>query len=202
MGRYTAGASVRSRAAPHAQHRTRWGAPPPHRRTAGLKPPRWEMARALASALLAGAWERVPLLGRGTNSLGRGGQWLRHLVQDVLIAFPTPPRDARDALGRFIFAHPAFREAWESRAIERTIRRRYVDAPAMREERWPVRKLETLADVGTWLGLEREHLEWFADRRGHQRTTGTRLVGRSCANSSTRSTGPGEREWIRSCAAR
>jgi hypothetical protein len=109
-------------------------------------------------------------LRRGSDSLARGGQWLRHVVQDVLAAFPSPPRDARDALARFVLVHPAFHDAWESRGIERIIRRRYVDAPAMRGARWPVRKLETLADVATWLGLAKEYLEWFADRRGYQRT--------------------------------
>ncbi|HZA14914.1 MAG TPA: reverse transcriptase family protein [Myxococcaceae bacterium] len=136
-----------------------------------MKPPRREIARALASAFLAGAWERSGLLRRGSDSLAAGGQWLRHLVQDLLAAFPEAPRDARDSLSRFVSSHPAFHEAWEARWIDRTIRRRYVDGPRMRAPRWPVLKIDDLAELGTWLGLADGHLEWFADRRGFQRTT-------------------------------
>lgn len=132
---------------------------------------RRDIARGLASALLAGEWRRSELLFRGADALGGGGQWLRQLVQDVLAEFPSPPRDARDVLARFIFAHEAFRDVWARGWVAARLRRWYLDEPEMREPRWPVRRLDTLGDVTQWLGVADEQLDGWADRKGLEHTT-------------------------------
>lgn len=169
--RFIAGAPVRSHAPQHAQHEAGWGAPPPHLWSAGLKPVRREIARAIASALLAGEWDRLSMLRRASDSMRASGRWLRILVNDVLRDFPTAPRDARHGLARYVLDHSSFDEAWRARAIERRLHRWYVDSPVMKEPRWPVRPLDTTSDVGAWLGLGPGHLEWFADRKGLERAT-------------------------------
>jgi RNA-directed DNA polymerase len=127
------------------------------------------VARGLASAFLAGEWSRNELLFRATDALGTGGRWLRFLVHDVLAAFPAPPHDVRDSLARFILSHEKFQEAWSRRELRARFRHWYSDAPAMALPRWPVRRLDTLADVAQWLNLDMSDLEWLADRKGLER---------------------------------
>jgi hypothetical protein len=129
-------------------------------------------ARGLANAFLAGEWERPELLARGSEAAGASGRWLRQLVQDVLVAFPTPPRDARDALAALILQHEGFLEIWGQRWNGWRLRRWYVDTPEMRRPApWPVKPLGTLRDVAVWLGLTDEQLEWLADRKGFERSS-------------------------------
>lgn len=121
--------------------------------------------RLLATAYLAGNWERTELLTRGTELLGASGRWQRELVDAVLAQYASPPRDRRDALARFISEAPSFDDAWQRRHL-RGIRHVRVDTPEMAPARWSVRPLHTLRDVAEWLGLTDGELQWFADRRG------------------------------------
>jgi len=43
---------------------------------------------------------------------------------------------------------------------------------AMGSLRWPVPQLDTVEDLAGWLGLTAGELDWFADRRGWERTAG------------------------------
>jgi hypothetical protein len=130
---------------------------------------RQALAKGLASALLAGDWRRGELLFRASDALGFGGLWLRHLVHDVMVQFPRPPHDARDSLAAFILRHEQLADLWSNRIVTPRLRRWYFDQPRMRERRWPVRPLDTLAELRDWLDVPDELLAWLADRKGFER---------------------------------
>jgi RNA-directed DNA polymerase len=131
------------------------------------------LTRAIASALLAGPWTAAEMRARVRELLGPvHGEWLDALIAGVRSAFPEPPHDARDALAAAIVAGEWLAEPISNRQLPRRLRHVLIDAPAMREPRWPVRRLDTLHDVARWLELDDATLDWLADRRGLEHLTG------------------------------
>ena len=107
----------------------------------------------------------------------RKPRWLTSLVVQVLRRFPTPPRDARDALARTILETEALVSPLGKGLLHRGIRHVVIDTPAMRSPRWDVLPLHTLGDLEKWLALGPSTLGWFADRRGlEHHTTEPRLL--------------------------
>jgi hypothetical protein len=128
------------------------------------------VARAIALAFLDGPWRPAALASRAAEALAAGGLWLRELVQDVCASFPRAPSEAVDPLADFIDSHAAFRSVWSRRWLDATVRRWHTPPPAMALARWPVPRLDTLADLGAFLKLSDGVLAWLADEKGLERS--------------------------------
>ena len=66
------------------------------------------LAGALADAMLAGPWERAPLVTRMRRVIGRRPVWLTTLAAEVLLAYPRPPADRPRELRSFVLVSAAF----------------------------------------------------------------------------------------------
>lgn len=72
------------------------------------------LAGALADAMLAGPWERAPLVTRMRRVIGRRPVWLTRLGAEVLLAYPRPPADRPRELRSFVLVSAAFRGELDS----------------------------------------------------------------------------------------
>lgn len=145
-----------------------------------MTPAQRAVTRALASAFLSVEWTEPALVAAAASTIDvhswprgseRTGPWIAAVIPAVLTAFPRPPHDARDGLAAFIAASEPFQEAWGFRLVSGRIRHWTVDHPRMATPRWPVRRLDTLADVQAWLKLSDGDLGWLSDRRGMEHRT-------------------------------
>lgn len=131
------------------------------------------VATALADAFLAGAWTRGALIDRGAGVVSGRQRWLGSLVTSVLQAYRDAPVDRPRELAAFIAVcgplPDAFSRAREDGGPVPQVLRRRVAPTAMGRTRWPVRRLDTVADVAGWLGLSAAELDWLADRRSLER---------------------------------
>jgi hypothetical protein len=132
------------------------------------------VARALASALLAGDWQPEAMLDRAAAVLGGRRRWLPRLIRDARAAYRGPPADRPRELAAWISAHPGFtRAAVTARGRGRPLRARaWLPTPTrMGPTRWPVSPLPDLAALAESAGLDVDRLAWFADTSGRQRRT-------------------------------
>jgi hypothetical protein len=133
------------------------------------------VARALASALLAGDWEPAGLVERAGLVLGGRRRWLPALARDVLAGFRRPPTDRpRELAGWIAGSAPFVRAAEAARRRGRPLRavRWLPAATAMGPTRWPVTPLPDLAALAELVDLDADRLAWFADTSGRQRRAG------------------------------
>lgn len=153
--------------------------------------PRRAEAIALAEAMLAGHWARGRIVERLRAAVGRL-PFVPRLATQALLAFPEPPRHARDALTDLVEGNAGFRLAQAKRLFR--VRRWSFAPPRMGPRRWSVPALETPGALAAWLGVSTDELDWLADRKGLERfarderlrhygyrwiakrTSGTRLV--------------------------
>jgi hypothetical protein len=125
---------------------------------------RTTLAPPLAAAFLAGGWSQAALVRRGRAALEGPSRWLPRLVREVLAGYPRPPRDRLRELVAYVGIVLA--ELPDSRAPAPTVRRHHLPVAETVVARWPVPRLDTLADLAGWLGLTDGEPAWFADARG------------------------------------
>lgn len=101
---------------------------------------------------------------------GRKRRWLDDLARATRSAFPEAPDDRPRELARFVEHCPPFVATWTPDVVVR----RWPTAPtAMGAMPWPdVRPVDTVGDLGDWLGLDPPTLRWFADTRSLERMAG------------------------------
>ena len=109
------------------------------------------------------------LMARGDTAVASGGTWLRELAFAVMQRWPEPPLHRAEHLSDFIAANPFFQDAWRRREIPRAAPKLLLFHRKMGPRRWPVRELDTVGDVASWLGVEAGALSWFSDTRGLER---------------------------------
>jgi hypothetical protein len=128
------------------------------------------LARCLAYAFLAGAWDEPGLLRRGGEALDRGPAWLHFVVREVLAAYHRPPLDRPRELTAFISV--VLDDAPRSDPLPDAPRaiRWFTPEPAMGRRRWPVPDLPSLHAVAEFLQLTDGDLAWLADVRGLERS--------------------------------
>jgi hypothetical protein len=128
------------------------------------------VARCLAGALLAGAWNERALLRRGRDALGERPRWLLPVVREVLAAYNRPPADRPRELARYVFTvieRERRAAEWEPPP---PLQRWFVPEPAMGRTRWPVPEIPSLGALSEFLSLGVGELEWLADVRGLERS--------------------------------
>jgi RNA-directed DNA polymerase len=134
------------------------------------------VARGLAGAFLAGDWDPPQMTLRGQRAVAQRRVWVRDLALAAWHGFPTAPRDRPRELAAFLAVCPPL-----VRAFERALRRHepeprvvkwFLAPTAMGVSRWPVRRLDDLADLAALFGLSPGDLSWFCDTRGLERVAG------------------------------
>lgn len=129
---------------------------------------RKSIAKALASAFVAGSIEVEELVERGSQLLGRRWRWLRPLARRLAQAHDRAVRPRSSALERFILRDQGFHQAYRKHdlrlAYELVNRPTMcpIDAANAWDAYYPISTTRELAD---WLKLTVSELDWFADQR-------------------------------------
>jgi len=124
------------------------------------------VARGLAHAFLAGAWDPPAMTARGQRAVGQRRVWVRDLALAARHAYPEAPRDRPRELAKFLAACPPLAGAWPVPSVQRW----YVAETAMGRSPWPVAPLHTVGDLQDLLGMSTATLLWFADTKRLERT--------------------------------
>ena len=127
-------------------------------------------AAGLATAMLAGDWERAALRANCADAVGRTRvpKWIGALIDQTLVHYPDAPRDAPRALAGFLLLLPAWKTGDVSRARIRLVGW-HPARTEMGERRWPVTALDDVGALGRLLDVTPAELEWFADVRSLER---------------------------------
>ncbi len=130
---------------------------------------RQTIARALASAFVAGSLDVEELVERGSRIMGSRGRWLRPLARRIARAHGGTLRPRKTAIEKFILFDQGFARAY----AKYDLRLAYElggDRPAMcpidPARAWDVHSpISTTGELADWLGVSIGELDWFADRR-------------------------------------
>ena len=127
---------------------------------------RGELSAGLASAFLAGEWNRRGMSSRARLSLALVGDapWLTRLISAVLKAWPSAPLHDWRALSEFIG-----RSVRDPRGVPRRIVTWVPFTPRMGPSKWIVPELHTVGDVAAWLSVSPDELRWLSDTSGVER---------------------------------
>ena len=126
------------------------------------------VARALATAMLAGEWTEPALRLRAQGMLGRSTRRSQQaLIGEMLSAIHTGYPPSPDWLASFLLASPRFDRAaaplrQSSAAIPPTLEPA-VFTPAAKFADFDIPRLATVGDLAEWLGISVAHLQWYAD---------------------------------------
>lgn len=138
-------------------------------------------SRNLAAALVHGEWTPAQLHKHATLAVGPRKRWLKPLLNRVQLAFPQLPR--LNALAVFLAADVelnAVRAKYFKKHHLPLAPARYYSTPArMQAPSAPVVRfvpeLQTLAQLAGWLGIPVARLNWYADRKGLNRSAAENL---------------------------
>lgn len=131
---------------------------------------RTEIARCLAFAFLAGAWNERALVRRGTAALDPRPRWLRPVARAVLAAYARPPADRPRELAAFVAAAIEDAAPEHGRGRGPRVRRWFIPEPQMGRVRWPVPELASPGALAAFLSLSAGELAWLADTRSLERS--------------------------------
>lgn len=138
------------------------------------------VATALAGSFLTGEWTREGLLQSGTITLGRRSRWLPRVVAEVLSLYRDAPADRPRELATVVMATDGFQAAAAAarrhQSLPLRVARQLAAPTRMAASRWPVARLDTVADLANLLDLTVGQLAWYADTAGMQRRTSTRAL--------------------------
>jgi RNA-directed DNA polymerase len=124
----------------------------------------------LAEALVEGHWRIEDVVNRGGRLFGRRPRWLGPLVRRLLEAFPDA-RPSSYQVSKFLLGDAKFRAKWPF-AMSFKPRPLPVMAPKSGPpSTWPVPSIVTPLELANRLELSWSELDWFADRRGLERST-------------------------------
>jgi len=122
----------------------------------------------MASALLAGDWERGGMLQRIAVCLGGKRAWHQKVVESLVRDHDHPPSAWQ--LQEIIGCHPAFLQAVDGGGAPRVrvwFRHHEVMTPS---HAWELPRLENESDVARLLGVTVDELQWLADCHGRERS--------------------------------
>jgi hypothetical protein len=132
------------------------------------------LVRGLASAILAGNWDRKSMMSQTGAALDRKWPWRRDVISHLLASHPTAL--PYDKLTVAIANDRSFRKAVNSGERPRVVH--WFPAtlsmiPAFPE--WNLPQFNTADDLCAWLGLDRGQLNWLADCEGRQRRSDEKI---------------------------
>jgi len=126
-------------------------------------------ARWLALSIQSGSWDQTAIADRLRRALSPGFGGLAKLAARLRFRFDeTSPPDL-DTLVTFLLQEPLLVSVFEGATIKGPL----LDPPVMAALpkgliTFPLPKLATWSDVGSWLGLSDKETAWFADSRSQQ----------------------------------
>ena len=133
------------------------------------------VARAIASAFLAGPMDVDDLVDRAAGVLGKRWRWLRPVAQRFHESFSssTPPR--MTIATRFILADQGFERAWRKHE-DIAVNGNWLLASSSNSSEparypWPIPNIKTPGELAEWLKITPRDLDWFADARLQERKT-------------------------------
>ncbi|HEY2841797.1 MAG TPA: reverse transcriptase family protein [Pirellulales bacterium] len=123
------------------------------------------IARAFASAFLAGEFEVDAIVDRGVQLLGQKWTWLRPLASRLCVAFEAGPRPRRITVVKFLLEDVGFQRAYQKYELRLPGRlaTRGTMNPIVGAASWNVPPIQTAGKLAEWLGITVGELEWFAD---------------------------------------
>lgn len=129
-----------------------------------------QVAAAVATGLLAGAWEPAAMRRSVVATLGlrRSVPWIGALVAETRAAYRDPPLDRPRELAGFVSATPAWQRRWSRRPTPRAVLWTPVPTAIIRRP-WPIAELDDLGALARLLDVDQGELAWFADVRGWAR---------------------------------
>lgn len=128
-------------------------------------------ATAIAHAFLAGPWVPAAMGRRAKRAVGDRRHWPTRLAEVVVRAYPEAPRDRPRELAGFVAATTIYQDAADDPDRPLRVVVWATGTPtAMVRRRWDVPVIDDVAALARWLGVDLDHLAWFADRRGQERT--------------------------------
>ena len=130
---------------------------------------RLELARGLAAAFLAGAWEQEALVARGLAALDAWPRWVVNVAAEVRTAYPVRPADRPRELAAYIELAIERRRPPSSGDPPPRVRHWHAFEPAMGRRRWPVVELASAGELAAFLELGDGELRWLADTRRAER---------------------------------
>lgn len=122
---------------------------------------------ALARSILVGETAAEPIAARVRGTLGKNWRWVRTLAERYVQAFGAEVRPKRRDVVQFLRADEGLRYAEVK--YKGTLRiARWLTEPARMQpadvaQAWAVPTIETMGELGAWLDLSANELEWFAD---------------------------------------
>ncbi|MDP9586816.1 UNVERIFIED_ORG: hypothetical protein J2791_006146 [Burkholderia contaminans] len=130
---------------------------------------RFDTARTIAEAMLAGPPERGGMLERIATVLGAAPSWSHELVDHAIAHFGTHWADVdTDLLASALADTSAFMIAWYGRdrpVVMRIVRRPPVQRPLpVRLAGADVPQWPTCGDLARWLGVSAPELDWLSER--------------------------------------
>jgi RNA-directed DNA polymerase len=134
---------------------------------------RGDLARCLADAFLAGAWDEPALVDRAGAVLDRRAAWVRPLALQVLVAYHRPPADRPRELSQFIAHSLMSMSATDDDQVPPRVQAWLIPTPQMGRRRWPVPEIPSLGRLAEFLEVGDGELSWLADVRGLERTVAT-----------------------------
>ena len=137
---------------------------------------RRSIARALASAFVAGELESVELFDRGSRLLGRRWRWLWSLARRVSVSHQGV-RPRQQTIENFILNDQGFARAYSRHRLRLNpvLMGRPRMLPIESAATWKVRSLETVGELADWLAISQKELFWFADRRQYEKRNRSKL---------------------------
>ncbi|HWE87033.1 MAG TPA: reverse transcriptase family protein [Terracidiphilus sp.] len=150
-----------------AQSQTRWSIP------LFRKPPNPAFLDLLAQSFLAGGQDAEEIKQNAAKILGHSWRWLGPVARRYTEKFRSQTRPRRTSVVDFLLQDSGFQRAWrrhgEKLAIRSWIAGPQQMQPVPAAAAWNVPRLESKAELATWLNLAVSEIEWFADLKGINR---------------------------------
>jgi hypothetical protein len=143
------------------------------------------VAAALADAFLTCAdWRRSSLVAVARQVLGRAPRWMGGVVDDIIEAYPRPPTDRPREFAGYIARLASFRAnipgapgtSRELRPAPVRVRSRPVRPTRSVRRPFHTAEVDDVGALAALLGFTTDELDWYADRRGMNRTAPDRRL--------------------------
>jgi RNA-directed DNA polymerase len=135
---------------------------------------RHSVALGLAQAMLAGPLHRTGLAARLRAATAERGSWIDELAQAIATACALSwPLQRAEVLAQRVLHEPAFLAAFERAGVPRLVRY-FLHAgkqlpPPLGLDETPLPALAAVGDLASWLGIDSDTLDWFANAPARRR---------------------------------
>lgn len=163
-------ATLRFRADLLPQSQTRWSI------SLFRPPPNPALLNLMARSFLCCDPDPDEIVRRAEIALGRRWRWLRPIARRFVERIGRQVRPRHSEVVEFLRNDPAFQRAWDRHgdkiAIHSWITGPQPMLPMARAADWNIPKIESKAELASWLNLTASELDWYADLKDLNRKQG------------------------------